>query len=79
VVSVLLLSLAPAINYLGLYLHGNLVGVVGVQTRVEDLFHPGGHGLLKKASHLLGLILGALDDQLVVGEVVLGSASRRLL
>jgi hypothetical protein len=25
-----------------------------------------GHGLLKKASHLLGLLLGALDDQLVV-------------
>jgi hypothetical protein len=79
VVSVLLLSLAPAINYLDVYLHGNPLGVVGTQAGVEDLLHPVDHGLHEPSFNLLGLLLGALDDYLIVGEVVLVTASRQLL
>jgi hypothetical protein len=43
--------------------------VVGVQTRVEDLVHPADHDPHKKAGYLLGLLCGALDDQLVVDGV----------
>jgi hypothetical protein len=39
----------------------------------------GDHDLLGEYCHLLGLLLGARDDQLVVGEVVLVTASGRLL
>ena len=78
-VSVLLLSLAPAINYVDNHLHGNPLGVVGAEAGVENLLHPGDHDLLGEYRHLLGLLLGALDDQLVVGEVVLVTASRQLL
>ncbi len=67
------LSLAPAISYLDVYLHGNPVGVVSVQPRVEDLIHPGDHDFLYELRDLFGLILGALDDQLVVaGDHELG-------
>jgi hypothetical protein len=55
------------------------LGVVGVQTRVHDFVHPGDHDFLKNVGYLFGLLLGARHDQLVVGEVVLVTASRRLL
>ena len=73
------LSLAPAINCLDVYLHGNPLRGVGVQARVHDLVPPDYHDFLKKVGHLLGLLLGARHDQLVVGEVVLVTASRQLL
>jgi hypothetical protein len=73
------LSLAPAINCLDVYLHGNPLRGVGVQARVHDLVPPDYHDFLKKGGHLLGLLLGARHDQLVVGEVVLVTASRQLL
>jgi hypothetical protein len=72
-------STAPATNYFDFYLHGHPLEVVGTQAGVENLLHPGDHDLLGEYRHLLGLLLGALDDQLVVGEVVLVTASRRLL
>src|SRR5215218_5043937 len=59
---------APAINYLDVYLHGIPVGVVGIQTIVEDLIHPGDHDFLYEPCDLFGLILGALDDQLVMHD-----------
>jgi hypothetical protein len=76
---VLLLSLPLAVDYFGFYLHGNPLRGVGVQARVHDLVPPDYHDFLKKAGQLLGLLLGAHHDQLVVGEVVLVTASRQLL
>ena len=73
------LFLAPAINCLDVYLHGNPLRGVGVQARVHDLVPPDSHDFLRKVGHLLGLLLGARHDQLVVGEVVLVTASRQLL
>jgi hypothetical protein len=70
---------AAQINYLDVYLHGNPLRGVGVQARVHDLVPPDYHDFLKKGGHLLGLLLGASHDQLVVGEVVLVAASRQLL
>jgi hypothetical protein len=70
---------AAQINYLDVYLHGNPLRRVGVQTRVHNLVPPDDHDLLKKVGHLLGLLLGARHDQLGVGEVVLVTASRQLL
>lgn len=70
---------AAQINYLDVYLHGNPLRGVGVQARVHDLVPPDYHDFLKKGGHLLGLLLGARHDQLVVGEVVLVTASRQLL
>ena len=60
------LSLAPAINCLDVFLHGNPLRGVGVQARVHDLVPPDYHDFLKKVGHLLGLLLGALDDNLIV-------------
>ena len=76
---VLLLSLAPAVDYFDVYLQGNPLRGVGVQARVHDLVPPDNHDFHKKVGHLLGLLLGARHDQLVVGEVVLVTASRQLL
>ena len=70
---------AAQINYLDVYLYGNPLRGVGVQARVHDLVPPDYHDFLKKVGHLLGLLLGARHDQLVVGEVVLVTASRQLL
>jgi len=61
-----LLSLAPAINYFDFYLHGHPLGVVGTQAGVENILHPSDHDLLGEYRHLLGLLLGALDDNLIV-------------
>jgi hypothetical protein len=72
-------STAPATNYFDFYLHGHPLGVVGVQTRVHDFVHPGDHDFLKNVGYLFGLLLGARHDQLVRGEEVLVTASRRLL
>ena len=67
---------AAQINYLDVYLYGNPLRGVGVQARVHDLVPPDNPDFLKKVGHLLGLLLGARHDQLVVGEVVLVTASR---
>jgi hypothetical protein len=64
--SVLLLSLAPAINYFDIHLHGHPLGVVGVEAGVENLLHPIDHCLHEPSLNLLGLLLGALDDYLIV-------------
>ena len=54
-------------------LHRNSIGVEVVQSRVNDLVHPGDHDLLHESRHLLGLILRALHYQLVMdGEDQLG-------
>jgi hypothetical protein len=42
--------------------------VVGIQTKVEDLIHPGDYAFLYEPRDLFGLILGALDDQLVMHD-----------
>jgi hypothetical protein len=76
---VLLLSLAPAVDYFGFYLHGHPLEIVGVEAGVHDLVPPDYHDFLKKVGHLLGLLLGARHDQLLVGEVVHVTASRQLL
>ena len=65
--SVLLLSLAPAINYFDIYLHGYPLGVGGVEAGVEKLIHPVDHRLLKPSFDVLGLIPNIhLDHYLVV-------------
>ena len=54
-------------------LHRSSIGVEVVQSRVNDLVHPGDHDLLHESRHLLGLILRALHYQLVMdGEDQLG-------
>ena len=65
-VSVLLLSLAPAVDYFDFYLHGHPLEIVGVQAGVENLLHPIDHRLHEPNLNLLGLLLGALDDNLIV-------------
>src|SRR5215203_3571652 len=60
------LSLAPALNYFDIHLHGHPLGVVGAEAGVENLIHPGDHDLLHEHCPLLGLLLGALEDNLIV-------------
>jgi hypothetical protein len=49
--------------------------VVGVQTRVEDLVHPGGHDLLDEPRYLRGLLFGTPVAQ-ITGEVYARAANR---
>ena len=62
----LLLSLAPAVDYFDIYLHGHPLEIVSVQAGVENLVHPVDHCLHEPSLNLLGLLLGALDDNLIV-------------
>ena len=64
--SVLLLSLAPAVDYFGFYLHRHPLGVVGAEAGVENFLHPIDHCLHEPSLNLLGLLLAALDDNLIV-------------
>jgi hypothetical protein len=64
---------APTFKDLDINLHRNSIGVEVVQSRVNDLVHPGDHDLLHKPRYLLGLTLLALHYQLVMdGEDQLG-------
>lgn len=63
----------PAFEGLDINIYGDPLRVVNVQPRIDDLVHPVDHDLLDEAGHLLGLLLGALDDQFVMhGEHELG-------
>jgi hypothetical protein len=55
---VLLLSLAPDVDYFDIHLHGHPLRVIGAEARVEDLVPPDDHDFLKKVSHLLACSLG---------------------
>jgi hypothetical protein len=64
---------APTFKDLDINLHRNSIGVEVVQSRVNDLVHPGDHDLLHEPRYLLSLILRALHYQLVMdGEDQLG-------
>jgi hypothetical protein len=58
--------ITPTLKDLRIYLHGNLARLVGGQSGIYDLVHPGDHNLFGEPRHLLGLILRALDYQRVV-------------
>ncbi len=64
--AILRLLVSCAFRDFDVHLQGYPVGVVGCQTGVYDLVHSSDHDLLEKAGRPLGLLLGALDDQLVV-------------
>jgi len=57
------------------YLYRNPVRVVGVQTRVEILVHPGGHDLLDEPRYLRCLLFGTPVAQ-ITGEVYASAANR---
>jgi hypothetical protein len=61
--------ITPSLQGLHIHLYRNPVGVVNVQTRVYHLAHSGDHDLLDELGYLLDLILGGLDDQLIVHGV----------
>src|SRR5215217_5605050 len=60
---------APALEYLDVHLYGRPVGMVSIQTRIQDLVHPGDHdNLLDEAGHLFDVLFGALHDRFVMAR-----------